>query len=104
MSINNGEDSPNKEPLQLAHYDPQHPLPEEIRNLPRDQTVCRYCGVSYLIHNEIKALEDKLRAAERELEHLRGRQDRETALQAEVLKLRESIESTNANLKSKENV
>ena len=88
----------------FTHYDPQHPLPEEIRSLPRDQTVCRYCGVSYLIHNEIKALEDKLRASEREVEYLRGRQDRETALQAEVLKLCESIENLHSSLKSKESV
>ena len=52
---------------------PEHPLPEEIRKMARDETVCKFCGVSYLIHNEIKALEDKLRAAEKELKHLRGK-------------------------------
>jgi hypothetical protein len=41
-------------------YNPQHPLPEEIRKMTRDDTVCQYCGVSYLIHNEIKRIEGKL--------------------------------------------
>ncbi len=39
----------------------EHPLPAEIRQMARDETVCKFCGVSYLIHNEIKALEDKLK-------------------------------------------
>lgn len=43
---------------------PEHPLPDEIRDMERDETVCKFCGVSYLIHNEIKALEDKLKLTE----------------------------------------
>ncbi|KAF7258303.1 hypothetical protein EG68_04161 [Paragonimus skrjabini miyazakii] len=41
-------------------YRPKFPLPEEIRNLSRYQTVCQYCGVSYLVLSEIKRLEDCL--------------------------------------------
>ena len=52
---------------------PEHPLPEEIRKMKRDETVCKFCGVSYLIHNEIKALEDKLAACQKELERYRGK-------------------------------
>ena len=48
---------------------PEHPLPDEIRKMKRDQTVCKYCGVSYLIHSEIKALEEKLRSTQKELEN-----------------------------------
>lgn len=51
---------------------PEHPLPEAIRQMARDETICKFCGVSYLIHNEIKALEDKLAAVEAELKNLRG--------------------------------
>lgn len=56
----------------LDRYVPEHPLPDEVRNMQRDETVCKYCGVSYLIHNEIKALEDKLRKVQEELEHYKG--------------------------------
>ena len=37
-----------------------HPLPDDILKMKRDETVCKFCGVSYLIHSEIKALEDKI--------------------------------------------
>jgi uncharacterized protein YerC len=37
-----------------------HPLPDDILTMKRDETVCKFCGVSYLIHSEIKALEDKI--------------------------------------------
>ena len=40
---------------------PVFPLPEEILNMSRDETICQFCGVSYLIHNEIKKLEDKIK-------------------------------------------
>ena len=56
----------------LERYMPEHPLPEEVRKMERDETVCKYCGVSYLIHNEIKALEDKLRQTEEKLLHYQG--------------------------------
>ena len=51
----------NDEESNVARLELQHPLPEEIRKMARDETVCKFCGVSYLIHNEIKALEDKLK-------------------------------------------
>lgn len=42
-------------------HEPIHPLPNEILEMKRDETVCQYCGISYLIHSEIKALENKIR-------------------------------------------
>lgn len=56
----------------MEHYTPSHPLPSEIQAMERDETVCQFCGVSYLIHNEIKALELKLEKAEAELKRLTG--------------------------------
>ena len=50
-----------QEDEQIERPSLEHPLPEEIRKLARDETVCKFCGVSYLIHHEIKALEDKLK-------------------------------------------
>ena len=40
---------------------PVHPLPEEIQAMTKDDTVCQFCGVSYLIHREIKKLEDRIK-------------------------------------------
>ena len=38
-------------------YEPQHPLPKEILEMEdNDETSCDQCGVSYLIHREVKML------------------------------------------------
>lgn len=42
-------------------HTPMYPLPKEILSMKRDETVCQFCGVSYLIHNEIKKLEDRIK-------------------------------------------
>ncbi|CAL1530474.1 unnamed protein product [Lymnaea stagnalis] len=76
----------------FSHYTPQHPLPEEIKKLTRDKTVCKYCGVSYLIHNEIKALEEKLKVAEKELFNLRGLEKREALLNQEIVMMKQQLE------------
>lgn len=52
----------------FERYNPVNPLPEEIRALPSDETVCKFCGVSYLIHNEIKKLEMELEKVNQQLE------------------------------------
>lgn len=75
----------------FERYDPKYPLPEAINKMDRDETVCKYCGVSYLIHNEIKKLEDKLKATEEELEHLKGCEVRENQLKKQVLQLKTEI-------------
>lgn len=40
---------------------PKFPLPDEILKMDKDETVCQFCGVSYLIHTEIKKLEDRIK-------------------------------------------
>ena len=49
----------------------------------------RYCGVSYLIHSEIKALEKKVKHLEKQLENFQGSQEREAKLKEELLVLQE---------------
>ncbi|XP_046336241.2 centrosome-associated protein CEP250-like [Haliotis rufescens] len=83
--------SQNGMPQDFHHYTPQHPLPGPIQEMPRGETVCQYCGVSYLIHNEIKALEEKLAAAEEELQHLRGGPKREEELTSQLNQQRDII-------------
>lgn len=63
-----------------GRYLPQHPLPEEIKEMKRDDTVCQFCGVSYLIHNEIKSLQKELDECKKEVERLRHYDEREKAL------------------------
>lgn len=63
-----------------GRYLPQHPLPEEIKEMKRDDTVCQFCGVSYLIHNEIKSLQKELDECNKEVERLRHYDEREKAL------------------------
>ena len=68
---------------------PQHPLPKEIQEMKRDETVCQFCGVSYLIHNEIKKLEDEVVKLKKELERCKDFDKREAELK---LKLKEENE------------
>lgn len=88
--VNMSEKEMNNQEM-FEHYNPQYPLPEEINKMERDETVCKYCGVSYLIHNEIKKLEEKLKATEKELEHLRGCEVREIQLKEQVTQLKSEI-------------
>ncbi|GAB1604507.1 leucine-, glutamate- and lysine-rich protein 1-like [Argonauta hians] len=68
----------------FERYTPQHPLPEGILKMKPDQTVCHYCGVSYLIHREIKALETKITQLEAELKRCAGAELREKKLLQQV--------------------
>ena len=63
---------------------PTHPLPDEILKMSRNETVCQYCGISYLIHNEIKLLEDRLQVAELELDKYHGLGKREEELNQQL--------------------
>ncbi|XP_034240424.1 translation initiation factor IF-2-like [Thrips palmi] len=55
---------------------PLSPLPNALRCCPRDDTVCTYCGVSYLVLHEIADLEAKILLLEKnqdgEVEWARG--------------------------------
>ena len=82
--------------LEDGRYKPQHPLPEEIRKMRPDDTVCQFCGVSYLIHNEIKSLQEKLDECKKEVERLKHYDEREKVLNDQVntlnIKSRELLE------------
>lgn len=65
----------------FERYTPQFPLPNDISNMSRKDTVCKFCGVSYLIHNEIKALEAKCKKLESDLAFFAGIDSREAALE-----------------------
>ena len=50
-----------EDPSVIERLPLEHPLPEEIQSMEKEDTVCKFCGVSYLIHHEVKKLEDKVR-------------------------------------------
>lgn len=56
--------------------------------------------MSYLIHNEIKALEEKLKTAEKELATFRGQEQREALLKQEVNVLKEQKTELNSSLEN----
>ena len=70
-----------QEQERFERYTPKYPLPVDISNMPRQDTVCQFCGVSYLIHNEIKALETKCQKLESDLAYYAGMSSREGALE-----------------------
>ncbi|CAF4143162.1 unnamed protein product [Rotaria magnacalcarata] len=70
-----------QEQERFERYTPQFPLPTDITSMSRQDTVCQFCGVSYLIHNEIKALEAKCQKLETDLAYYAGMSSREAALE-----------------------
>ncbi|XP_059188137.1 protein LEKR1 [Centropristis striata] len=70
----------------VLHCPPIYPLPEEIKKMEHSETVCRYCGVSYLIYHEFHQLHTRLVQMEEELQELRETIQREKA-QREALEL-----------------
>lgn len=43
------------------------PLPAGLEAMDTEETVCKVCGVSYLVYREIKALEKKIKGLEAEI-------------------------------------
>ncbi|PKK23575.1 leucine, glutamate and lysine rich 1 [Columba livia] len=85
----------------MERHIPSHALPEEIRKMSRDETVCKYCGVSYLILHEFKVMEDKVKAMEKEIKCYEGSIEREKGLQAELQALSQDLEHYRADGESK---
>ncbi|XP_012871587.1 PREDICTED: leucine-, glutamate- and lysine-rich protein 1, partial [Dipodomys ordii] len=65
----------------MDRHIPMHALPEEIQKMSPEEKVCKYCGVSYLILHEFKAMEERLKAMEKKVEFYQASVDREKRLQ-----------------------
>ncbi|XP_059507065.1 protein LEKR1 isoform X3 [Stegostoma tigrinum] len=85
----------------MERHVPVHPLPEEIQQMRQDETVCRYCGVSYLIHREFKLMEEKLKAMEAEMEFYRESVEREEKLQRELCSMKQHMEQLKSDHQQK---
>ena len=86
----------------FARYIPEHPLPEEIQQMQKDDTVCQFCGVSYLIHNEMKVLEERVKQAERQMEYYKGSVEREEKLKGKVQCMEEESDKLSRTLQASE--
>ncbi|KYO34012.1 leucine-, glutamate- and lysine-rich protein 1 isoform C [Alligator mississippiensis] len=80
---------------------PMHALPEEIQKMSRDETVCKYCGVSYLILHEFKLMEEKVKAMENKMKFYEESVEREKRLQAELHSLSQDFELCRTDSESK---
>uniref|UniRef100_A0A8C9FKG9 Leucine, glutamate and lysine rich 1 n=1 Tax=Pavo cristatus TaxID=9049 RepID=A0A8C9FKG9_PAVCR len=85
----------------MQRHIPVHALPEEIQKMSRDQTVCKYCGVSYLILHEFKVMEEKIKAMEKEIKCYEGSLEREKGLQEELQSLYQDLERCRADGEAK---
>ena len=61
--------------------------------MSRESTVCQFCGVSYLIHHEMKKLEETVAALKRDLVDYKDSKQREENLKDELLKSRNAVTS-----------
>ena len=77
-------------------YIPEKDLPEEIQQLPHEETRCRFCGVSYLVHHEVKKLEEVVKELQSKLQEAEDTTRTQSELaeneKARVGKLRYEIE------------
>ncbi|XP_074046914.1 protein LEKR1 isoform X4 [Macrotis lagotis] len=81
----------------MDRHVPIHALPEEIQKMPRDETVCKYCGVSYLILHEFKLMEEKMKAMEADMKFYQGSVDREKSLQEKLQSLNKDFQQYKAD-------
>ncbi|XP_068939552.1 protein LEKR1 [Petaurus breviceps papuanus] len=80
----------------MDRHIPIHALPEEIQKMSRDETVCKYCGVSYLILHEFKLMEEKMKAMEADMKFYQGSVDREKSLQEKLQSLNQDLQQYKA--------
>nr|XP_047915341.1 protein LEKR1 isoform X5 [Anser cygnoides] len=71
------------------------------RMMSREETVCKYCGVSYLILHEFKVMEEKVKAMEKQIAFYEGSIEREKRLQEELQSLYQDLEHCRADRESK---
>uniref|UniRef100_A0A8C6VFC1 Leucine, glutamate and lysine rich 1 n=1 Tax=Naja naja TaxID=35670 RepID=A0A8C6VFC1_NAJNA len=85
----------------MDRHIPVYPLPEEIRKMSQDETMCKYCGVSYLIFHEFKLLDEKVKTMEKKMKFYEGSVEREKMLQEKLQCLSQDFEQCTAASESK---
>ncbi|XP_053456141.1 protein LEKR1 [Nycticebus coucang] len=85
----------------MDRHIPMHALPEEIQKMSPEEKVCKYCGVSYLILHEFKAMEEKVQAMEKKMAFYQGSVEREKILQEKLQSLSRDFEQYKIDSESK---
>uniref|UniRef100_A0A5F5PSP7 Leucine, glutamate and lysine rich 1 n=1 Tax=Equus caballus TaxID=9796 RepID=A0A5F5PSP7_HORSE len=85
----------------MDRHIPMHALPEEIQKMSPEEKVCKFCGVSYLILHEFKAMEEKVKAMEKEMKFYQGSVEREKKLQEKLQFLSQDFEQYKIDNESK---
>uniref|UniRef100_G3U4Q8 Leucine, glutamate and lysine rich 1 n=1 Tax=Loxodonta africana TaxID=9785 RepID=G3U4Q8_LOXAF len=86
----------------VEKYLPRKNLKEIISvNMPSEEKVCKYCGVSYLILHEFKAMEEKVKAMEKDMKFYQGSVDREKRLQEKLQSLSQDLQQYRTDNESK---
>ena len=66
-----------------------------------EEKVCKYCGVSYLILHEFKAMKEKVKAMEKEMKFYQGSIEREKRLQEKLQSFSQDFERYKIDNESK---
>ena len=60
---------------EYERYVPKKELPEEIKQLPQEETKCNLCGISYLVHHEVSRLENHVKELQDSLDERRNQKN-----------------------------
>lgn len=71
---------------------PIYALREEIQKMSPEEKACNYCGVSYLTLHEFKAMEEKVKAMEKEMIFYQGNVECEKRLQEKLQSITQDFE------------
>ena len=74
------------EPVKDTDLSKLTPLPKELQNLPKDESLCTYCGIPYLILHEVRDLQTKNADLENRLKNYNSMKEKFTSMEDELAK------------------
>jgi DNA repair exonuclease SbcCD ATPase subunit len=77
-------------------------LPEAVKKMKKAETVCGFCGVSYLVFSEVKELEKRLKETEEKLKLVNQKAAQHDELKSKVNKMCAAAEKTQTGMKEKQ--
>ena len=73
---------------------PVHPLPDELEKMSEEETVCSFCGISYLIHREVARLKDELDETRKKMLDMKDDIRNVQSLKNEILSLKSMVKDS----------